>query len=36
MFPLEISDELVRELLIRDQLHTKQDALLMDVEDAVK
>lgn len=33
---VDVSDQLVRELLIRDQLHTKQDALLMDVEDAVK
>lgn len=32
----EASDELVNELLVRDQLHTRQDALLMDVEDAVK
>ena len=32
----EVSDELVNELLTRDQLHTAQDALLMDVEDAVK
>ena len=35
-FPSGLNEELVQLLLIRDELHTEQDAMLVDIEDLTR